>query len=126
TQGDTQVISLLIEKGAPLDLKDEQGWTPLAKAAALGHADAVKALCDAGADPTIRNRFGRKALDYARGIPGTESLATVEKLRDGEEKGLFNQDELYYVFARKAAGSGPSYDHIVKMLEDRERQFHNE
>jgi len=52
TEGRAEVVSLLVQKGAPLDLQNEEGWTSLIEAAALGHADTVKVLCDAGADPT--------------------------------------------------------------------------
>jgi len=125
TEGRTEVVSLLVQKAAPLDLQNEEGWTALMKSAALGHPKTVQTLCDAGADPSKRNRFERTALDYARGIPGTEGLATGEEIGKAQEKGGFHQDELFYVLARRQAGCGPKYDRIAKMLEEYETRFHN-
>lgn len=49
--GQTDVVHLLIEAGAELELKDEQnGWTPLIAAIHLGHAEIVKVLIQAGAN----------------------------------------------------------------------------
>ena len=46
---------------APIDTK-----TALFRAAAFGHADAVRALLKDGADPEHRGRDGRSALEFAQ------------------------------------------------------------
>eukprot|EP00961_Rhodomonas_salina_P036484 490195-Rhodomonas_salina.1 len=59
--GHTQVIALLIESGAVVDMVNSEGKTPLIKAAELGYVDACKVLIDGGAD-------------INRGDPGYTSL----------------------------------------------------
>ena len=94
------------------------------KAAAYGHADTINVLCIAGADPTKRNRFGRTALDYAKGVPGTMDLTTAEQLQQAEDKGIFNHDELMYILARRAEDSQASYARIVELLNACEKRFY--
>src|SRR5262249_17625569 len=98
--GRTEVVALLLKKGALFDVQDEEGWTPLLKAAANGYPDVVEALCKVGADPSKRNTFGRAALDYARGIPGTQAL-TSQEFTTAVERGVFKHEETYYVLKRK-------------------------
>ncbi len=61
------VIPALVEAGVPLNATDGFGYTPLMYAATIdfGGAGAVEALLHAGADPGIRNREGRTALEQA-------------------------------------------------------------
>ena len=48
--GDEAVVKLLLEKGADLDSKDNNGRTPLSWAARNGHDALVKLLFEEGAD----------------------------------------------------------------------------
>lgn len=48
---DGDVVRALIEAGAPVDAKDDRGWTALAYATAAGNLEAAEALVDAGAVP---------------------------------------------------------------------------
>ncbi|MDR0276184.1 MAG: ankyrin repeat domain-containing protein [Burkholderiaceae bacterium] len=65
TGGYTQIMSLLIERGAQLDAPSPNGTTPLMMAARYGSAEAVQMLLSAGADPRHRNELGMDALDFA-------------------------------------------------------------
>lgn len=62
------VIPALAGAGVSINALDESGYTPLMYAATIDFGDArvLKALLKAGADPKIRNRDGRTALDQAR------------------------------------------------------------
>ena len=58
-QGHTEVVKLLIEAGADLNLLAEKGtYTALVWAAFRGHAEVVKLLIIAGADPDIQDEKG--------------------------------------------------------------------
>jgi ankyrin repeat protein len=64
--GADQVIPLLVEKGAPINLRDKEGRTALHLAAYAGQASAVGALLDQKADPEIKeNTGGMTALHLA-------------------------------------------------------------
>jgi ankyrin repeat protein len=49
-RGREAVVKLLVEKGAGLDFKDKDGWTPLSWAAFNGHEAVVKLLVEKGAE----------------------------------------------------------------------------
>jgi ankyrin repeat protein len=69
-----EVIALLLEAKADVDLADLEGVTPLMKAARSGQEAAVEALLKGGADPSQRDRAGRDAASWARSA-GHEALA---------------------------------------------------
>ncbi|MGD9782516.1 MAG: ankyrin repeat domain-containing protein [Kiritimatiellia bacterium] len=56
---------LLIGAGAPVDVHDEDGQTPLHYAALNGYAECAKILLKAGADLNATNAAGQTALDLA-------------------------------------------------------------
>ncbi|XP_072545849.1 uncharacterized protein [Salminus brasiliensis] len=56
---------LLLEKGADVNSRDENGRTALSLACELGHLDAVKILVQFNADPEVTDSWGNSALMYA-------------------------------------------------------------
>lgn len=66
TNGDLEMIRLLLEHHAYIDAEAPTGQTPLMMAARFGSAAAVKLLLDEGADPLIRTAEGFTAMDFAR------------------------------------------------------------
>jgi len=64
-RGDTEIVELLLEAGANVNIKNKFGWTPLHLAAREGHIDIVQMLLEAGANIGAKNKFGRTPLDYA-------------------------------------------------------------
>jgi len=63
--GHVPVIEHLLEHSAYIDAESPNGTTPLMMAAMYGSPEAVKALIQAGADPTLKNQLGLSALDFA-------------------------------------------------------------
>jgi len=61
-----EIARLLIEKGAPIDARQQGGYTPLMIACVQGRRDIVDLLLEAGADPGLKDDFNRSADDYAR------------------------------------------------------------
>lgn len=56
--GSDQVIPLLIEKGAPIDLPDKDGRTALHLASYAGQSSAVAVLMDHKANPEVKENVG--------------------------------------------------------------------
>jgi len=70
-QGEVEIVNMLIQAGAPLDRRNNLGWTALLEATVLGdggsaHQQVVTALLEAGADQTIADKNGLTPLDHAR------------------------------------------------------------
>ena len=73
--GDTEAVERFISQGVDVNKKDWEGSnpilleknndgnTPIHWAARKGHADTVKVLLSAGADPYITNKQGETARD---------------------------------------------------------------
>src|SRR5262249_22814298 len=59
------VLNLLIDRGARIDEADDGGRTGLMIAAELGHTTIVEQLMARGADSTLKDRNGNRALDLA-------------------------------------------------------------
>ena len=69
--GHVEVVKTLIKSGAPLDHVNNLGWTALIEAVVLGdggenHVETARALVDAGADKSIRDRNGMTPLQLAK------------------------------------------------------------
>ena len=65
SRGHVPVIMHLLEHSAYIDAESPNGTTPLMMAAMYGSPESVKALIQAGADPTLKNQLGLSALDFA-------------------------------------------------------------
>lgn len=61
--GKANMVHLLIDAGADLNSKNNDGSTALISAAFFGRPEIVKQLLDAGADKTIRNKYGATAYE---------------------------------------------------------------
>lgn len=78
--GNADVIGLLLDHGAAVDARDnDEGATPLMLAASLGRSQAVAVLLRRGANPALRDRAGRTALDRARDTDDTGTLDLLKK-----------------------------------------------
>ena len=60
--GHLEVVRSLIEAGADLNLKTEEGWTALMYACENDHLEVVKSLVNARADVNVQNQFRQTAL----------------------------------------------------------------
>ena len=63
---DTDSSLWLLRHGAPVDTRQQGGFTPLHAAAQHGNAEVAAALLGHGADPTVRTDDGRTAAEIAR------------------------------------------------------------
>lgn len=66
TEDQPEVIHRLLDGGARIDATTGDGHSALMKAAMEGQGRAVEALLARGANPTLRDRHGMSAADWAR------------------------------------------------------------
>lgn len=64
TADEKKTIELLIHYGIAIDLADDEGRTPLMRAAQSRNAEIVEVLLNAGANPNLKDKYGHKAVDY--------------------------------------------------------------
>jgi len=82
-----KIVSLLIEIGADVNAKKENGTTPLMIAAAYNNnPEIISILLKAGADAKAKDNRGRVALDFVisnqnryRRLKGTQALSDLEE-----------------------------------------------
>lgn len=72
-----ETVIALIEAGAPLDLKDHDGATPLINAVRLPDAHAVLLLLEKNASPTLADKVGRSPLHFAAQLPEQAALEII-------------------------------------------------
>ena len=65
-KGYTDIIMLLIEHKASLNIKNSIGDTPLITAALFDGMASVRALVEAGADMKVRGRHNKTAVEHAK------------------------------------------------------------
>ncbi len=61
--GKADLAKILIDAGADLDFRNNDGSTALISAAFFGRPEIVQLLLDAGADKTIKNKYGATAYE---------------------------------------------------------------
>ena len=64
--GRTDLVELLLDRGAAPDLCNNWGETALGRAARTGQAHAARLLLSRGADPNHVDRYGHRPVDAAR------------------------------------------------------------
>jgi ankyrin repeat protein len=65
SQDVAEILTLLIDRGARLDERDDRGRTALMIAASLGHNAVAELLLSRGADRSLRDNSGKSAQDLA-------------------------------------------------------------
>lgn len=82
--GQLEIVRLLVENGAELELRDKRGWTSLHFAAFGGSVDVVSFLINSCVDVTATSLEGKLAIDVAKG-EGIVFLLATAILRAGKE-----------------------------------------
>jgi ankyrin repeat protein len=68
TWGDAIAVTLLLDAGAAIDARHEDGETALHHAIRMGHFGVARLLISRGADQAVRDGEGKLARDYCSSI----------------------------------------------------------
>jgi ankyrin repeat protein len=86
--GDLELARDLLDRGSPLEARDEDGYTALMYAANAGREDAAGLLVDAGSDPNARDNDDSTPLMFASQHGRTELVrALLEHGADASIRG---------------------------------------
>ena len=78
-----QVVELIANAGAPIDAKQQEGFTPLHAAVHQGNLEMTRVLLAHGADPKLQNDGGKSAI----GLAAEANHAAILKLLKGQTDG---------------------------------------
>jgi ankyrin repeat protein len=73
-RGRIDYVNLLLDRGAPVDARNDSGWTPLFYAVTQGHGEVAEALLARGADPNAVDRNGRPPMSHLIGDEEMKAL----------------------------------------------------
>lgn len=88
-RGNTEVVDWLLDKGADVNLADDDGYTPLMLAAQYDHVAVVKRLLKKGANPKARTNTGHTALTL---VWGTDGKVVPLLIKAGADPNARNND----------------------------------
>ena len=121
--GHTEIVRLLLDRGADINSQDNSGDTALIKKSAHGKGDMAEFLLDIGADPNIENIKGDTALmnaaRYSNSIlnlaEGTDYIKVVELLlRHGADPNIRNWNGKTASMIAEREGA----DDIARLIQD--------
>lgn len=73
---DENICKLLVQKGADVEARDNDDWTPLHFAACGSNIEIAKLLRSKGARVSVKNKNGQTSLDLAK-QQGSEEMALL-------------------------------------------------
>ncbi|EED13813.1 ankyrin, putative [Talaromyces stipitatus ATCC 10500] len=106
--GRSEIIKILLEFDPTLDvnMQDVNGKTTLHDAARLGLDDTARVLLDYGADPTIKDKFGRTPIRVAREMNENGILQMLRSARRQREEEMKVSEDVLDLSSPKRTDTG--------------------
>lgn len=111
-EGRVEVAKSLIQKGADVNVKAEDGYTPLHGAVTAGHTEIAKLLIQNGASLDTKGEKGNTALHFSAWLGRAEITKLL--IENGADVSAKNNDSV--TPSHLAAAQG--YAHLVKLLKE--------
>ncbi len=98
-----EIISMLLERGAKVNLPSLGDVTPLMSAAAAGRADIVQLLLEYGADPSMKDMLGLTPLLHAAKTGNLDTILVLLKVprADINARDINNTDAVMFAAGRQ-------------------------
>ena len=77
--GSLEVMSFLLDRGAPIEMRNNSGWTPLHLAAMFGTKQVINLLIDNGAAIDAQDNGGLTPLNLARLNHRADNVAVLQE-----------------------------------------------
>ncbi|KAF7301800.1 ANK-REP-REGION domain-containing protein [Mycena indigotica] len=106
-KGHEELVRMLCDFGADVDLSDNKGNTPLHYASSWGHIPIVQLLIERGCVYTAKNNDGFTALDYAYSFTTKDTLQDTARLQFENNK-KSRRNVLAQAAVRGSDWAGPS------------------
>jgi uncharacterized protein len=84
--GSFDSVKALVEAGAPVNAKQDKGWTPLHEAVNRGDVEMTRYLLAHGADPKLQNDEGKSSIGLAADKGNADVLKLLKERRGGVTK----------------------------------------
>ncbi len=76
-EGNLEIVKILIDNGANINVTDNEGWTPLMRAALAGKKDVVDLLMTKDTQAAAINSIGESAIFHATSSDCNECLSSI-------------------------------------------------
>lgn len=119
-QGDESIVDALFETSRPdINAKNNNRETPLMLAIEEGHAEVVKNLLERGANPNLKNVFGKTAFDLARNKKAILELllniTDVKRIVEPNANCSMNHSDADKKYSKNHVSCG-TYEDMLKIL----------
>ncbi|PPQ99068.1 hypothetical protein CVT24_003628 [Panaeolus cyanescens] len=103
-KGNEELVRMLCDLGADIDLSDNKGNTPLHYASSWGHVPTVQLLIERGCQYSAKNNQGFTASDYAYSFSTRDTLQDTARIQFEN-----NKKQRRNIFAQAAARANGEY-----------------